>query len=356
MAHSTTPELSKVHEENLIQIATAFRHFQAYLFPAFFQDRKIDGDRIICNRPATSLVAHLLLPFSNRIISRQSLNYLTLSSLLAHLLLPFGRAKLSQTGSYAKREPLHTLTPPRAGSLQANMSPNTFITSSATAKNIKRKSSLNITPTKLKRTRQDVSNPSNQLTLVSDFDLVLDGVNNLKKRVKDLERVVHEDKTRIAELQCDVEDLKSAQISKDNADAQFRADSAEDANGRIELLMANLVIDLAKYAARSLHQDHLCIGHSTHALEQFASRIPEIELGKAGIPTKHWDLLRKMPKYTAARTQAAHETSGDLARLLLRPSSTTSYQRFKDLFPILYGQPIEKLAEMRRTEWAELYQ
>ncbi|KAL8828051.1 MAG: hypothetical protein Q9191_002822 [Dirinaria sp. TL-2023a] len=236
------------------------------------------------------------------------------------------------------------LTPPRAGSVQAKMSPNSFITSSATAKNIKRKASLNISPSKLKRfalkppptpedltildyatrTLSDVSNSSSQLSLVSNFDLVLDGVKDLKKRVKDLEREVDEGKTRIAELKHDVEDLKSAQVAKDDADAQFRAESAEDANGRIELLMANLVIDLAKYAARSLHQDHLCHSHSTHALEQFASRIPELELGKAGIPTKHWDLLRKMPR------KLFDELEDEFVKLIQADSAQTSaLQDFK---------------------------
>ena len=44
------------------------------------------------------------------------------------------------------------------------------------------------------------------------------------------------------------------------------------------------------------------------------------------------------------RNQIAHESQSELARLLLKPSQHENFERFRELFPILYGSSVQDLA------------
>ncbi|KAL8824470.1 MAG: hypothetical protein Q9191_005041 [Dirinaria sp. TL-2023a] len=213
-----------------------------------------------------------------------------------------------------------TKNPPSPHSPRQEMTPANFLSDGQTLGEIKRRSSLNVTPQNPKRLRLEPSSEGilsmeeymktqesdapqqTSIALFGDLGIVRDGVQ------KEIE-------SRMIKMRQRIENLK--EILKD------------DQLSRLQLLMPNLLVDLAKYAARSLSQAHYCESPST--------------------------TTRLLEFYMEGRTATAGDTSGSLARLLLDSAVLRDvYMRFKDLFPVIYGKTIEEKAEENRALWAEV--
>lgn len=117
---------------------------------------------------------------------------------------------------------------------------------------------------------------------------------------------------------------------------------------RTKLLLVNLAIDLAKHCARNLDKSELAStkkSHTTQELERFAASVTNAQLKKLGVPIRYKEMLNKLGQLIEGRNIVAHESSPELARLLILPASQQTYLRFQELYPVLYGESIEERAE-----------
>ncbi|KAI4229207.1 MAG: hypothetical protein L6R36_001056 [Xanthoria steineri] len=117
------------------------------------------------------------------------------------------------------------------------------------------------------------------------------------------------------------------------------------------MLIANALIDLARMIAKT-YKSELIDDLSTTRLQQFAANVDDAQLQKMEIPKKFWSPLRKLDKYITDRNQQAHETSEDFAQLLLHEQFKEGhvFELWKDIFPLLYGAPVEEIAARKEEE------
>ncbi|KIN07886.1 hypothetical protein OIDMADRAFT_22734 [Oidiodendron maius Zn] len=83
----------------------------------------------------------------------------------------------------------------------------------------------------------------------------------------------------------------------------------------------------------------------TH-LQQLATNAIEKQFIKAGIPKKYWRIVKNLPVLITACIQSARESKIDFAKLLISEGPDAhNYQFWKEIFPLLYGDPVEQVAE-----------
>jgi hypothetical protein len=116
----------------------------------------------------------------------------------------------------------------------------------------------------------------------------------------------------------------------------------------MKLLLANLAIDLAKYCAEKMGKPELANtkkSHSVQELGRFAATVSNTQLEKIGVPIRFKGLLGKLGQNLEGRDSAVHESSYELARLLMLPASQQTYLRHQGLYRVIYGETIEERAE-----------
>jgi len=113
---------------------------------------------------------------------------------------------------------------------------------------------------------------------------------------------------------------------------------------KLELFAGNALIDLGRFILKLNPQE----SHSTHRLKQLASRITVQQLKDRNIPIKYHPLLKALPEMIEKRNLSAHDTKANFARLLLSDSikDTNTFYLWKDIFPVLYGGEVQKIAQI----------
>lgn len=103
---------------------------------------------------------------------------------------------------------------------------------------------------------------------------------------------------------------------------------------------------LAKHCARNLGKPELASTKKSHTTqERFAASVTNPQLEKIGVPIRYKEILNKLGQLIEGRNIAVHESSNELARLLIPPASQQTYLRYQGLYPVLYGESIEERAE-----------
>ncbi|KAL8792461.1 MAG: hypothetical protein Q9195_004917 [Heterodermia aff. obscurata] len=304
-----------------------------------------------------------------------------------------GRKNIAGKG--AKDELTISLTPPRPHDERRTLSPAQFLTHQTTIDHVNRRSFLELNKTKagllslhpsikekdstmaqyLHRVFTEVPEPLSRVHVTISGDDVAKGISDVKRkvdrlesrtaeleltradqesRIAELELTRADQESRIAELQLTRADQESrtAELELTRADLESRMAelqlSLNDTYAtRLQFLFCNLAIRLTQEVASKNKMAHVSDGrksHSTIELERFSSSVTSEMLDRANIPIKFLFLVQKLPLLNRHRNQIAHESQNELARLLMKPCQHDNFERFQELFPILYGATIQEIA------------
>ncbi|KAL8856716.1 MAG: hypothetical protein Q9178_006673 [Gyalolechia marmorata] len=207
------------------------------------------------------------------------------------------------------------LNPPRKGSEMSQKSPNDFLTSAELRLDpapVIRDSTITIYH---ERTQALMPEDRGKLHVHIPFEGELEQIRELQSLKPEVEK-----------LRADLNWFHQSQKS------------------RLRMLIANALIDLARMIAKR-YRSELIDDPSTTRLQQFAANVDDAQLQQMGIPKKFWSSLRKLEKQ-------AHETSGDFAQLLLHGQFKEGhvFELWKDIFPLLYGAPVEEIAARKEED------
>ncbi|KAL8653489.1 MAG: hypothetical protein Q9210_002066 [Variospora velana] len=229
------------------------------------------------------------------------------------------------------------LTPPRKGSEMSQKSPNDFLTSAEAMSPLKRKCHFRrLSSESLKKLRLDPA------PVIGDSTITI-----YHERTQAL---MPEDRGKLhvdIPFEWELEQVQSMKHEVEKLQAQV--DQYE--KGRLSMCIANALIDLARMIAKR-YKSELIDDPSTTRLQQFAANVDDAQLQHMGIPKKFWPSLRKLDQFVTTRNQQAHETSEAFAQLLLHEQFKEGhvFELWKDIFPLLYGAPVEELAARKEEE------
>lgn len=114
--------------------------------------------------------------------------------------------------------------------------------------------------------------------------------------------------------------------------------------------MANLAVDLAKHRAKKMGKPELANTKKSHIvqeLERFAATVTNARLEDIGVSIRYKELLGKLGQFLEGRNNAAHESSYELAKLLMLPACQHTYLRYRGPYSVIYGETIKERAEGR---------
>ncbi|KAI4166709.1 MAG: hypothetical protein LQ343_007815 [Gyalolechia ehrenbergii] len=232
------------------------------------------------------------------------------------------------------------LTPPRKGSEMSQKSPNDFLTSAEAMSPLKRTCPFRrLSSESLKKLRLEPA------PVIGDSPITI-----YHERTQAL---MPEDRGKLhvhIPFEGELEQIRELQSLKPEVE-KLRAELNRFQKSRLRMLIGNALIDLARMIAKR-YKSELIDDPSTTRLQQFAANVDDAQLQQMGIPKKFWSSLRKLEKYITTRNQQAHETSEDFAQLLLHEQFKEGhvFELWKDIFPLLYGAPVEEIAARKEED------
>ncbi|KAJ9641425.1 hypothetical protein H2199_005395 [Coniosporium tulheliwenetii] len=236
------------------------------------------------------------------------------------------------------------------------MSPTSFVTSAESLSPIKRRAHLpTITENQAKRlclrppplpTDRTISEYTDRISSMypSDDRPTIQVAIPFEKTWKDVRNelsgntIVDQGNT-ITALQDELTGLKAAidQVAKRQAPAE------KALKEQLALCAGNAII---KLAGQILERCPGETDHSTHRLKQVIPTIPPNKLHEMNVPSKYFPFLKRISEVIDARNISAHNTPEAFAQLLLSEAfrNSSNYFVWKDIFPVVYGASIEKVA------------
>ncbi|MCJ1467339.1 hypothetical protein MMC07_005963 [Pseudocyphellaria aurata] len=177
-----------------------------------------------------------------------------------------------------------------------NIPPDRFLTDPTTMQSISQKTELILTKESAKRF---VLTPSaiDQDQTISHYHSRVEGEYIVAKT--EFKPIV----AGIKSLKEETRNLKEEAKRRNEADLMFH--------------LANLAIDLTKFAAEKLGRHELTTQHSTQQLIAFGLSLDVKQMRKCGIPSKYKVLFQNIRKVVDKRNEHAHESKASFARLLL---------------------------------------
>ncbi|KAJ9660964.1 hypothetical protein H2201_006692 [Coniosporium apollinis] len=160
-----------------------------------------------------------------------------------------------------------------------------------------------------------------------------------EKRITNQGNTIVDQGNTITALQDELTGLKAAidQVAKRQAPAE------KALKEQLALCAGNAII---KLAGQILERCPGETDHSTHRLKQVLPTIPPNKLHEMNVPSKYFPFLRRISEVIDARNISAHNTPEAFAQLLLSEAfrNSSNYFVWKDIFPVVYGASIEKVA------------